>query len=88
MARLLRNITVLSVVLQLLLANHYVLAQRNQDPPPPEALPVELRPPHPPEKTEQRFTIDAKRRSEDIYSDDALPRSREFNRIDSSYYVG
>ena len=56
--------------------------------PPAQSLPVELRPPHPPEKTEQRFIIDAKRRSEDIYSEDALPRSREFKRIDSTYYVG
>jgi hypothetical protein len=36
----------------------------------------------------QRYEIDAKRMASDIYSADALPRSREFKRIDSSYFVG
>lgn len=36
----------------------------------------------------QRYEIDAKRTASDIFSDDALPRSREFKRIDSSYFVG
>lgn len=35
-----------------------------------------------------RMEIDAKRMASDMFSDDALPRSREFKRIDSSYYVG
>ncbi|HLO70682.1 MAG TPA: hypothetical protein VK167_07430 [Flavipsychrobacter sp.] len=36
----------------------------------------------------QRYEIDAKRMGTDMLSPDALPRSREFKRIDSSYYVG
>lgn len=35
-----------------------------------------------------RYEVDAKRMGTDPNSDDALPRSREFKRIDSSYYVG
>ncbi len=35
-----------------------------------------------------RYEIDAKRMGTDANSNDALPRSREFLRIDSSYYVG
>lgn len=35
-----------------------------------------------------RYEIDAKRMGVDVNSDDALPRSREFLRIDSTYYVG
>ncbi len=35
-----------------------------------------------------RYEVDAKRAGSDMNSDDALPRSREFIRIDSSYYVG
>ena len=46
-------------------------------------------PPHPPEKMSERYyNIDAKRAGSDIFSEDALPRSREFKRIDSTYYVG
>lgn len=49
----------------------------------------QFRPPHPADKMEQRyFDIDAKRMIENINSEDALPRSREFKRIDSTYYVG
>lgn len=36
----------------------------------------------------QRAEIDAKRIGTDMNSSDALPRSREFLRIDSTYYVG
>ncbi len=43
--------------------------------------------PHP-RNTEKRYEIDAKRMGTNINSADALPRSREFIRIDSSYYVG
>jgi hypothetical protein len=35
-----------------------------------------------------RYEVDAKRTGTDPNSNDALPRSREFKRIDSSYYVG
>ncbi len=35
-----------------------------------------------------RYEIDAKRAVTTITSDDALPRSREFIRLDSTYYVG
>lgn len=51
-------------------------------------LPPELMPHHPAGKELQRANIDAKRAIENMYSDDALPRSREFKRTDSSYYVG
>lgn len=54
---------------------------------PARQLPPQLQPPHPRNK-EQRFNIDAKRMVTDINSDDALPRSREFIRTDSTYYVG
>lgn len=36
----------------------------------------------------KRYEINAKRMASNMYSDDALPRSREFKRIDSTYYVG
>lgn len=35
-----------------------------------------------------RYEVNAKRMGTNINSEDALPRSREFKRIDSSYYVG
>ena len=35
-----------------------------------------------------RYEVDAKRTGTNLNSEDALPRSREFLRIDSSYYVG
>jgi hypothetical protein len=41
-----------------------------------------------PRNNEKRYEIDAKRMGTDMNSADALPRSREFIRIDSSYYVG
>jgi len=52
--------------------------------------PVALQPQlvHPPAKQAQRWEIDAKRMGVSPTSEDALPRSREFIRIDSSYYVG
>lgn len=40
------------------------------------------------QKAAQRYEIDAKRVGVDPGSEDALPRSREFLRLDSSYYVG
>lgn len=40
------------------------------------------------QKAVQRYEIEAKRMGVDAGSEDALPRSREFLRIDSSYYVG
>src|SRR5262245_12599640 len=39
-------------------------------------------------KANLRYEIDAKRTGTDMNSEDALPRSREFKRIDSTYYVG
>jgi hypothetical protein len=36
----------------------------------------------------KRYEIDAKRMGLNMNSEDALPRSREFKRIDSTYYVG
>jgi hypothetical protein len=40
------------------------------------------------QKLAQRYEINAKRVGVDVSSEDALPRSREFLRIDSTYYVG
>ena len=52
-------------------------------------LPPEFMPPHPADKMAQRYyDIDAKRSISNIESEDAMPRSREFKRIDSTYYVG
>ena len=52
-------------------------------------LPPQLMPPHPADKIAQRYyDIDAKRSISNIESEDAMPRSREFKRIDSTYYVG
>lgn len=51
-------------------------------------LPPDLMPRHPAGKGAQRANIDAKRAIENMYSEDALPRSREFKRTDSTYYVG
>jgi len=39
-------------------------------------------------KEAARYEIDAKRMGVDYFSKDALPRSREFKRLDSTYYVG
>lgn len=44
--------------------------------------------PHPAAKMSARYEIDAKRAGVDPMSKDALPRSREFKRIDPTYYVG
>lgn len=40
------------------------------------------------QKAGLRYEVEAKRMGTDVNSDDALPRSREFKRIDSTYYVG
>ncbi|MEP6615885.1 MAG: hypothetical protein ABJA57_04870 [Ginsengibacter sp.] len=42
----------------------------------------------PAQKVSQRYEIDAKRMGVAYYDKDALPRSREFIRLDSTYYVG
>lgn len=53
-----------------------------------KTMPREFLPPHPADKFQQRaFDIDAKREA-GISAEDMLPRSREFKRIDSTYYVG
>lgn len=78
-------------ILALLLSAATVFAQSH----PPAAakpqqpqLPPSLWPPHPPGKMAERYgDIDAKRAS-GISPEDMLPRSREFIRIDSTYYVG
>ncbi len=41
-----------------------------------------------PRNQQKRYEIDAKRMGTDFNSNDALPRSREFIRTDSTYYVG
>jgi hypothetical protein len=61
----------------------------NATPKRPPLLPPQFMPPHPADKMEERyFNIDAKRQIQSMYGEDALPRSREFKRIDSTYYVG
>ena len=61
----------------------------NSAPKRPPQLPPQFMPPHPADKMEERyFNIDAKRQIQSMYAEDALPRSREFKRIDSTYYVG
>ncbi len=69
-------------VVVLLFCAGVVVGQRTPE------LPPDLMPRHPAGKGAQRANIDAKRAIENIYSDDALPRSREFKRTDSTYYVG
>ncbi|NDC40272.1 MAG: hypothetical protein EBZ77_01790, partial [Chitinophagia bacterium] len=65
------------------------LAAQESRAPKPDEIPPQFRPPHPAAHMQERyFVIDQKRRDEDMYTDDALPRSREFKRIDSTYYVG
>ena len=95
-----RHILLITGILALLLGAHFSFAQslqmqgKKKAPPTTAApamptLPPQLMPPHPPEKMAQRYyDIDAKRSISNIESEDALPRSREFKRIDSTYYVG
>lgn len=52
------------------------------------ALQAQMIPVQHPRNGALRYEIDAKRMGVELTSDDALPRSREFKRIDSSYYVG
>jgi len=76
-------------ILALMLCAGTALAQNNNNhPPPQQQLPPSLLPPHPPGKMAVRYgDIDAKRAS-GITPEDMLPRSREFIRLDSTYYVG
>jgi len=60
-----------------------------REPPTMPTLPPQFMPPHPADKMAQRYyNIDAKRMITNIGSEDALPSSREYKRIDSTYYVG
>src|ERR1700733_7267258 len=69
--------------------NNMAKEHGDRTPPKMPVLPPQLMPPHPANKMEARyFNIDAKRTIEDVNGEDALPRSREFKRIDSTYYVG
>ena len=69
--------------------NHGANTHADRTPPKMPQLPPNLMPPHPANKMDERyFNIDAKRMIEDVNGEDALPRSREFKRIDSTYYVG
>jgi hypothetical protein len=49
---------------------------------------AQLIPVNHPRNPQKRYEIDAKRTGTDMNSNDALPRSREFLRTDSTYYVG
>ena len=74
------------LILLALLAGPQSFAQ-DDDPnnnPPPVQFPAPRAVPN----AVQRYEIDAKRTGVSLNSDDALPRSREFLRIDSTYYVG
>ncbi|WP_118951102.1 hypothetical protein [Taibaiella helva] len=53
-----------------------------------EQAQAQLIPVNHPRNQQKRYEIDAKRMGTDFNSNDALPRSREFIRTDSSYYVG
>jgi hypothetical protein len=69
--------------------NNKAKAPASRTPPVMPQLPPQLMPPHPANKMGIRyFNIDAKRMIEDVNGEDALPRSREFKRLDSTYYVG
>ena len=60
-----------------------------REPPQMPTLPPQFMPPHPANKMAERYyNIDAKRMITNIGSEDALPSSREYKRIDSTYYVG
>lgn len=80
-------------ILALSLCDNSAMAQTNNRPSRPaptlpQLLP-QFMPPHPANKMSERyFNIDAKRMIEDMDGEDALARSREFKRIDSTYYVG
>lgn len=52
------------------------------------AATAQIMQPKPGPNAAKRYEINAKRTGTSMYSDDALPRSREFKRIDSTYYVG
>lgn len=52
------------------------------------AINAQIVPVNHPRNPQKRYEIDAKRLGTDINSNDALPRSREFLRVDSSYYIG
>lgn len=49
---------------------------------------AQMQPPMRGPNASKRYEINAKRMGSSMYSEDALPRSREFKRIDSTYYVG
>lgn len=77
------------VVTVILYANNSIAQSGPNKAPKPEEIPPQFRPPHPPNKVAARyFDIDQKRKTSDMFGEDALPRSREFKRIDSTYYVG
>ena len=75
-------------ILALMLCAGAAMAQNTQNRPAQQQLPPSLLPPHPVAKMGVRYAdIDAKRAS-GISEEDMLPRSREFIRLDSTYYVG
>lgn len=82
-----RPMNILAVVM-LLLCCGTVYAQDNQQGG--QQQPQVLQPAqvHPAAKLSERYEIDAKRMGVSPNSEDALPRSREFKRVDSTYYVG
>jgi hypothetical protein len=53
-----------------------------------ERMQAQIVPVNHPRNQQKRYEIDAKRTGTDYNSNDAMPRSREFIRIDSTYYVG
>ncbi len=79
---------ILSSLAAVMLLGFTAFGQAGREPKP-EDIPPQFRPPHPVDKILPRyFNLDQKRKTSDIFSEDALPRSREFKRIDSTYYVG
>jgi len=83
MLRLSRSIIVWSICGLLLMSIGSSLTYAQSSP-----ATITMTPPHPASKMSQRYEIDAKRTGVNMNSEDALPRSREFKRVDSSYYVG
>lgn len=83
--------TIVTCILALLLSVGASFAQSGgqaQGKPQQQQVLPSLMPPHPPAKMGERYyDIDAKRGS-GISPEDMLPRSREFKRTDSTYYVG
>jgi hypothetical protein len=84
MTGLFKKVPVYCCTALILLCTYLCHAQGQQQQP----VPIQFASPHPAAKLMVRSEIDAKRMGVNVNSEDALPRSREFLRTDSTYYVG